>query len=230
MAAYRGANFIGEQIESILLQFGPSDELIIVDDASPDETVARVLEFEDPRITLIRAPRNQGYVKSFEQAVLASSGEYIFLVDQDDIWIPGRLDIMIFALTEFDVVASNFDILGGGSRGKVGILKAADSKHWLRNILGILVGYRPYYGCGMAMTRNMAATFTPVPTYLNESHDLWLALCGNARKSIVHLEAPTLHRRLHSENVTPRGWRSVGQIVKARVMITRLIVEAVRRS
>lgn len=230
MATYKGARYVVEQIESILVQLGPTDELLIVDDSSGDDTVATIEAIADPRIRLVEVLHNQGYVRSFEQAVLASRGDFIFLADQDDIWIPGRLINMLSALETRGVVASNFAILGGGSRGRVPKLKATDSNHFKRNILGTVIGYRPYYGCAMAMTREQAQIFAPIPEFIVESHDLWLALCGNIGKTMAHLEEPTLLRRLHEENVTPRGWRSLGTIVGARFMILRALVEAARRN
>ena len=80
------------------------------------------------------------------------------------------------------------------------------------------------------MTRQQAQVFAPIPSYIVESHDLWLALCGNVGKTIKHLEEPTLLRRLHEDNVTPRGWRSIRTILRARIMILRALVEAVRRN
>lgn len=230
MASYRGARYIQEQIDSILVQLGPTDELIVVDDASADNTVEIVKAIADPRIHLIEMTMNQGYVRSFEQAVLSSRGDFVFLADQDDVWLPDRLELMLGALQNSGVVASNFNVLGGKSRGGVPELRATDSTHYLRNILGTVVGYRPYYGCAMAMTRKQAKIFAPIPSYVVESHDLWLALCGNVGKTMSHLQEPTLSRRLHEDNVTPRGWRSLGSIVRARVMILRALIEAVRRT
>lgn len=230
MATYRGARYVREQVDSILQQLGANDELVVVDDASGDETAEIIKALQDPRIRIFEVAKNQGYVRSFEQAVLASRGHFIFLADQDDVWMPGRLELMLGALGNHNVVASNFAILGDGPRDGVPELTAADSSHFLRNILGTVVGYRPYYGCGMAMTRQQAEIFTPIPSYLVESHDLWLALCGNVGKSMVHLQEPTLWRRLHANNVTPRGWRSLSTILRARVMILRALSEAVRRT
>ena len=75
MASYRGALYIEEQISSILQELGPNDELVIVDDASPDDTVEVIREFNDPRVRLIQNASNSGYVRTFEKAVLASEGE-----------------------------------------------------------------------------------------------------------------------------------------------------------
>lgn len=230
MATYRGAEYVAEQIQSILVQLGPNDELIVVDDASPDETVEVVRGFHDSRLTLLEAAKNQGYVKSFEQGVLRSSGQYVFLADQDDVWLEGRLELMIDALKTSDVVATNFEVLGGGSRGAVRELRSSDSEHYFRNLVGIMIGYRPYYGCGMAMTRRQAEIFAPVPEFLVESHDLWLAICGNVGGSIRHLDEPSLLRRLHESNVTPRGWRPLPVILRARLMLVRCVILAYVRT
>lgn len=229
MATYNGSQYVAEQLASILAQLGPADEVVIVDDASTDDTVAQVRSLADPRIRLIRADANKGYVRSFEQAVLASRGSVIFLADQDDVWLDGRLDAMLAALQTHAVVASNFDVLGGGERPRIPRLRAADSGRHLANLWGILVGYRAYYGCGMAFRREVLRSFVPVPGYLTESHDLWLAILGNRGGSIGHLDRSTLLRRLHDTNATPRGWRSLSVILAARVVLLRLMAEAGRR-
>lgn len=226
LASYRGARYIKEQLESILTQLGPNDELVIVDDASPDDTVQRIRAFDDGRIRLIEARVNQGYVKSFEQAVLESRGEYILLADQDDVWLPRRLELIIDALQTSRVVASNFDVLGGGPRPNIPRLRREDSRRHAANLLGTLVGYRAYYGCAMGLRRDIVPLFAPVPRYLVESHDLWLAICGNLAGSIRHLDESTLLRRIHEDNATPRSWRSLSVIVGARVMLLRCIALA----
>ncbi|WP_454698921.1 glycosyltransferase family 2 protein [Arthrobacter humicola] len=226
LASYRGGRYIREQLESILAQLGPDDELVIVDDASPDDTVEHIRTFHDGRIRLIEAAVNQGYVRSFEQAALASKGQYILLADQDDVWVPGRLELMLGALQTSRVVASNFDVLGDGPRPNIPRLRGGDSRRHAANILGILVGYRAYYGCGMGFRRDMLSVFTPVPRYVNESHDLWLAICGNLAGSMRHLDESTLLRRIHDDNATPRSWRSLPVILRARIMLLRCIGQA----
>jgi glycosyltransferase involved in cell wall biosynthesis len=229
MASYRGASYIMEQLRSILEQLDSNDEVVIVDDASPDNTVAVIRSIGDPRIRLIQSPINRGYVRSFEAAVEASRGSYIFLSDQDDVWIPGRVADMVAALQTAPVVASNFAMLGGGPRPWIPLLQAGWDVKPFANLLGIMIGYRAYYGCGMAFRREMLPIFTPIPDYVHESHDLWLAICGNLGGGVAHLEKPTLMRRLHDSNETPAGFRSLSKIVTARIMLARLILESKRR-
>lgn len=229
MASYRGASYISEQLESILEQLDEHDEIVIVDDASPDNTVEIIRSVADPRIRLIESRGNRGYVRAFETAVLASRGSFVFLSDQDDVWVPGRVAAMVQALQSVRVVASNFEILGGHARPWIPPLSSTwDRRPWA-NLVGIMVGYRAYYGCGMAFRRDMLPIFTPIPPYLRESHDLWLAICGNLAGSVAHLEQATLLRRLHDSNETPAGFRSLGRIIAARIILARLVVEAQRR-
>lgn len=230
MATYRGTRFVGEQIASILKELGPDDELVVVDDASPDETADVIAKIADPRIRLVRSPSNKGYVRTFEEAVRLSKGKFVFLSDQDDVWIQGRLEKMLEALDTHKVVASNFDVLGGGPRPWIPPLRSSDSRRHLANLFAILIGYRAYYGCAMAFRRDAIPLFTPIPGYVRESHDLWLAICGNVAGSIAHLDDATVYRRLHDENQTPAGWRSLSKIIRARLMLVRLIVEAMLRA
>ena len=229
MASYRGAPFIAAQITSILAELGGEDELVIVDDASPDNTVEIIKAVTDPRVRLIQSPQNRGYVRTFEAAILASVGEYIFLSDQDDLWVPGRVKLMLEALESARMVATNFSMLDGGPRPWIPPLRSGMDSRTLANLFGIMVGYRAYYGCGMAFRRELVPVVTPIPAYVRESHDLWFAICGNVDGSIVHLEAPSLLRRLHDQNETPAGFRSLGRIAASRIMLARLIVEGRRR-
>lgn len=229
MASYRGAHYVRDQISSILKELGPHDELVIVDDASPDNTVDVIREFTDPRIRLIQNARNAGYVRTFEKAITASRGQFIFLSDQDDVWVPGRVENMLEGLRRSAMVATNFAMLGGGPRPWIPPLRTMMDSRRVANLFGIMVGYRAYYGCGMAFRRELIPVLTPIPPYVRESHDLWFAICGNLAQSIAHLEAPSLLRRLHEHNETPAGFRSVRRILAARLMLARLLLEASRR-
>ncbi|MCQ6271652.1 glycosyltransferase [Pseudarthrobacter sp. R1] len=230
MATYRGSKFVEEQLASILRELGPDDELVVVDDASPDETASIVGRVKDARVRLIVAPQNRGYVRTFEEAIRLSRGQFIFLSDQDDVWIEGRMAAMLAALESAQVVASNFEILGGGPRPWIPKLRSSDSRRNLANLWGILIGYRAYYGCAMGFRRDAIGLVVPIPPFVRESHDLWLAISGNMARSVAHLDEPTVFRRLHGENQTPAGWRSLRRIAAARIMLLRLMIEAFRRT
>lgn len=230
MAAYNGANHIAEQISSILPELGEHDELIIVDDHSTDNTTDIILGFEDGRIRLLETDVNAGYVRTFERALGEARGDFVFLSDQDDVWMPGRVEEMIGALGGNHMVVSNCEHFDGpAGRFHEIRLRTKDSRHRVRNIIGILVGYRLHWGCAMAFRQQILGQILPFPPHMNESHDQWIALVGNMNKSITYLETNTILHRLHGKNLTPAGLRRPSKILKARIAFAKNIVIAWHR-
>ncbi|MCT9624486.1 glycosyltransferase [Pseudarthrobacter equi] len=230
MATYNGQDYVAEQVQSILSQLTAEDELVIVDDASKDSTLDVVRRLQDPRIVLLPSAENKGYVASFEKAVSASRGEYIMLSDQDDIWLPGRVEKLMGALQTKDFAASNFTVFGGpANRYHKVQLKESDSNRWMANLVTTWIGIRPYYGCTMAFRAAAKKLILPFPEFLTETHDQWIAIVANLNRSMVHVAAPTVARRLHDENTTPKSRRPVAVILRARIMLLRAIFVALGR-
>ncbi len=185
MATYRGEAFVREQVESILVQLGRHDEIVVVDDASQDGTAEAVLAIGDPRIRLVRLTSNSGYVRAFERALNESRGRYLFFSDQDDVWPAGRLDTMLDSLQSASFVAGNYSVLGAGDTPPARFpLRPSFDLRRAQNLFGIMIGYRPYFGCGMGMTRDALSLVLPIPAIFTESHDLWTAIVGNTAKSM----------------------------------------------
>ena len=235
MATYNGAAFVGEQIRSILSELEPQDELVVVDDASRDDTLDVIRRIADPRIVLHPRDVNRGYVRTFEEAMQLAGGDVVMLADQDDVWIPGRRELFVRALQEGAVAASNLVLLGSDAplpsplRRVPWRLSARRSRQRLRNELRILAGIAPYFGCAMAMRRDVVDRVLPFPGFLTESHDLWLATFGNAHGLLVHIEQPTIRRRLHADNTSPSRPRGPAAVLRARWMLLRAWREALRR-
>lgn len=230
MATYCGREFVAEQIASILTQLGPDDELVIIDDASPDDTVEVLRSIDDPRIRLHCRDYNLGYVRTFAEALELASGEYLLLSDQDDVWTPDHVELMVAALRTSAVVATNLGTLAGPEaiRGPYGQqdwrLSSASSGHRLRNVLGILAGNMPYYGCAMGLRADTRARGAlPIPDFMPESHDLWFALYGNLAGSMRHLDQRTVQRRFHESNQTPNRPRGLRAVLASRLRLIRCI-------
>src|SRR5689334_22428623 len=94
IATYNGEKFIARQLETILAQLSPADEVVIVDDCSKDGTLAVIEGMKDGRLKVHSNKRNRREVYSFSRAIELARGEIIFLADQDDIWLPGRVTLM----------------------------------------------------------------------------------------------------------------------------------------
>jgi glycosyltransferase involved in cell wall biosynthesis len=228
LATYNGGRYLEDQLRSILDQLAATDEVVVVDDASTDDTLDRVRAFEDPQ--------NRGYVRTFEAALREARGDVLLLCDQDDVWIPGRVAAIVAALDDVDVVATNLATLNGVERirGPYGQrdwhLRAASSGRHVRNIVSTLAGNRPYYGCAMGVRRDALTTVLPFPPLLTESHDLWIALYGNVARSMRHLELRSVRRRFHDENASPDRPRGPVAVIRSRLMLVRAVIELWRRT
>lgn len=123
MASYNGARYIGEQLDSILgLKLGADDELIISDDGSSDGTmdILRKYQEKDGRVKVIRGP-GKGIKKNVEHAVRNAEGRYIFLADQDDIWMEGKVEKVMkaFAETGSGVVIHDAKVFRGENKSEI---------------------------------------------------------------------------------------------------------------
>jgi glycosyltransferase involved in cell wall biosynthesis len=111
MATYNGEKYISKQVESILVQLSEADELIISDDGSIDATLAIIKAFNDPRVKIFRNIHKSGPVGNFENALKNAKGEYIFLADQDDIWLSEKLNRHLSFHSQYDLVISDAEVV-----------------------------------------------------------------------------------------------------------------------
>lgn len=228
LATYNGEKYIREQLESILPQLIENDEIIVVDDKSTDGTERIIRTIDDKRIVFLVNDKRLGVNKNFEKAINLSKNEFIFLCDQDDIWTDNRVDVMINELKKENVelVSGNMqaiDNLGKRINFSFNDLKPLDSLNSKKNISKIFLGKAGYYGCAMAFRRSLLPIIVPIPDYV-ESHDLWIALIANYKKSNCHISETVLLRRVHGSNASIIK-RRLKEKIYARVIFVKSIVE-----
>lgn len=235
MATYNGADYVIEQLRSILDELEADDEVIVVDDASSDATVALIEAMNDPRVHVHTQPQNRGYVRTFEHAIVLASGDVLMLADQDDVWVPGRRAALLNGLKDAAVVASNLVLLGSDAplrsplTGRPWRLREVESRQRARNEIRILAGAAPYFGCAMAVRRDFIGAVMPFPGFLVESHDLWIATVANCFGELRHLEGASVRRRIHASNASSPRPRGVRAAFRSRWMLVLAWREAQRR-
>jgi Glycosyltransferases involved in cell wall biogenesis len=102
--AYKAARYIGQAIESVQAQTLTDWEMIIVDDASPDETTQVVQRYlDDPRIQLLQNEQNMGAGYTRNRALDVAQGEWIAVLDADDWYAPQRLEKLVRFAEEWGV-------------------------------------------------------------------------------------------------------------------------------
>ena len=203
MAAHNGARFIREQVESILSQLRPGDELIVVDDASSDDTVAILASYRDPRIRIIPQAPNCGVLKTFERALREATGEIIFLCDQDDIWRGDKIDKTLQAFKRLPgatLVLSNGDLIDSRGRLLQEALHAGD-----RLPLGVASNLlkNRYQGSTMAFRREILQAALPFPGGI-PMHDSWIGMVNAVVGRAVYLPQKLIFYRRHGDNATSR--------------------------
>lgn len=217
MATYNGSKFIREQLESILSQLPTDAEVVVADDGSTDDTLAIVNSFGDGRIRVLPPEKHLGVVYTYERALLASKGEFIFLADQDDIWLPGKVEKVLAALNDGDLVVHD-----------AWMLRPSDTQGspWVRS--GMLSEIRPYTkgvfanwwknsftGCCMAFRRSILDRALPFPRNL-PMHDQWLGLVAEKFFRVSYVTEPLVEYRQHSGNATHIGRSPAGVFQKTK--------------
>jgi glycosyltransferase involved in cell wall biosynthesis len=89
---YNGKEHLGEAIQSVLDQTYQNFELLVVNDASPDDPAEVMAKFDDPRIRYIVHERNRGVDQARSTGIRSSSGEIVAFLDQDDYYHPEKLE------------------------------------------------------------------------------------------------------------------------------------------
>lgn len=115
MPAYNAADYIAESISSVIGQTYSNWELIIIDDASQDDTIHIVEEHarQEKRIKLHPLPTNQGAGFARNIGIKASKGDFICFLDADDLWIPDKLRVQVEFMQAHDakVSYSSYDLM-----------------------------------------------------------------------------------------------------------------------
>lgn len=215
MAVYNGEKYIKEQILSILKQLKCNDELVISYDKSSDNTYRIISELavRDDRIKIFSGP-SRGIIKNFENALLNCKNDYIFLSDQDDIWLDNKVNDVIktFKDTGADVVLHDCMVIDEKNEAiSLSFFKLRHCKQgFLFNFL-----HNSYIGCCMALKQNFLSNVLPFPEKI-PMHDQWIGLIAEKKGSSAFLNVPLIKYRRHSNNASKLSHSELSEMVKNR--------------
>lgn len=227
MASFNGAKFIGEQLDSILAQLGPEDEVIVSDDASTDGTAEIVERYGDPRIRLLRFERDKTGFRvpelvgaNFENALKHARGEIVFLSDQDDVWVPEKVERMSAVLRDCTVAVSNAWLMYDEDKRCDRLLYR--DRIPLRNYF---LRRGKYYGCCMAFRGEMLPYLLPFPRRM-PLHDSWIGLVSELMGRACYIPEPLIYHRIHGTNTSENHHFSLRYKISYRL---RLLFDIYRR-
>ena len=204
LATYNGEHYIKEQVSSILSQLTKEDEVIISDDHSTDLTKDIILSFQDPRILFVSNDyKKRGYSGNFETALKLVRGSIIFMSDQDDVWLPNKVSLMINTLNHCDLVVSDAIITDKDlnpiflSHFKNANVKTGFFRNFAKT---------RYIGACMAFRKNVLDKALPFPKHLSLCpHDYWITLISEALFKVELLPTPLIYYRRHDKNASSGG-------------------------
>jgi|GEM_PF-502731 glycosyltransferase involved in cell wall biosynthesis len=238
LATYNGEKYLSKMLDSLVMQTRKADLVIAVDDGSKDRSVEILQEYQERLPLQITAlQQNGGHRAAFSKALeiakkQLNENDLVALADQDDIWLPNKLDIL-----EKNIETPN-------ENGKKPILVYGDAqiidakgnvidKSWrkLAHICTMLptkahiAGTNNVTGCLSLFRASLLSKITPIPTAVNV-HDAWISLIAQKQGSVRPIDEPVVQYRLHDNNSVGLGNKfSFDETCQRQVTWTSLLVE-----
>ena len=200
LCTYNGERFLQVQINSLLQQTYLNLEIIVSDDHSTDGTIAILEQYkDDPRFNISLQTINVGAISNFELATRKTSGEFVAFCDQDDIWLPEKIEKLFHAMGDRWLVYSDsilVDEKGQSLQKNLSQLRKMYSGADTRGFVFSNV----VWGHTMMINRQLLPYLLPIPKGV--PHDIWFALKATIFTGIVYLDEPLTLYRQHSKTVT----------------------------
>jgi glycosyltransferase involved in cell wall biosynthesis len=222
MAVCNGQRYLENQLSSILEQLNSDDEVIIVDDCSTDDSLSIIDSFSDLRIKVISNSSNLGVIRSFEKALNNTTGDIIFFSDQDDIWLPGKVETVsnYMEQSQYCAVVSNALVIDEDDK----IIH--DSYFFIRKIGSPGVWktfYRNnYIGCCMAIRSSIKPLILPFPDSI-PMHDIWIGIVCDFIGEVKFIQKPLVAYRRHLHNQTALSGNDWVKIIRKRFVLLILM-------
>lgn len=203
LSAYNGEKYIAEQIQSLQEQTVKDWTLWVRDDGSSDKTCEIVESFHnDERIKLIKG-ENVGVIKSFFALLKQETADYYFFCDQDDVWLPEKLELTLkeagqhdnhspnLYYTDLKVVNQELQVLSES-------MIKSQSDHANTQLVQELTE-NTVTGCTMMINHALAEIWQDTDDVI--MHDWYLAVAAAAKGKLIYIDRPTMLYRQHADNV-----------------------------
>ncbi len=213
LATYNGERYLAEQIDSVLAQRFDDWRLIARDDGSSDGTVAILQDYSarhpDRIVLLDDGDRGLGASGNFSRLMEYAAADYVMFCDQDDVWLPGKIDRLLEAMHALEaengsdiplIVHSDLTVVGRNleelhhSFWKFQTIDPAFGRSFNRLLIQNVVT-----GCASLCNRKLIETSLPVPPEAM-MHDWWLALVAASFGHVASVPEATVLYRQHGEN------------------------------
>ena len=201
MTTYNGGKYLRKQLDSLVNQTYKNIEVIVCDDCSKDDTISILESFKDKlNLKYFINEKNLGVVKNFEKAMGLCQGEYIALCDQDDIWLPKKIEILMKRLDNYSLIFSDAALIDTNDKiiGK-SFREFQKLTIWSHKPLVPLFFGNFVTGCTTLLTKDLVQKSLPIPEG-ERFHDWWLATVACKENGIKAINEKLVLYRQHSSN------------------------------
>lgn len=208
MATYNGEEYIREQMDSILKNHFQDFELHIYDDGSKDNTVSILEEYErnyPGKIFAHKNERNRGVIRNFLCAAQEMDADYYMFSDQDDYWLPDKIEKTFNKMKETEQGKTPVVVFGDAKVVDKDLKEICPSFHKHSNLdvtkldLVHLAMENKLIGCTIMFNRGLKEKLTEFPKEIR-MHDWWVGLVGAALGKVAYVDEPLLLYRQHGTN------------------------------
>lgn len=215
MTTYNGSNYIIKQLDSLKNQSRKIDELVICDDCSTDNTVELVNEYIKSNNlegwNIYSNENNLGFINNFKQAINKTTGDIIFLCDQDDEWCVNKISTMsdiIEKNKQVKLLSCSLAFIDENSKPYT----PSNIPSWYQKMISTSpeeitpidfinmcnANFAP--GCTMCFRREICDKYCNMDYEYELPHDWLLALIASVDNGYFHLNKPLINYRIHSSN------------------------------
>lgn len=210
LATYNGAKYLQEQLGSYLTQTLLPDELVVSDDGSTDDTLKIVEEFAKSapfEVVILPPGPRLGFSDNFIRAIEACTGEFVALSDQDDVWLPYKLERAHQFMRKGTLLSIHKSFITDSNLKIISILRQSIKQTMLVKPLTIFP-YIEGFGHTMMFRREIFKVVSPKlrpqqpenDKYIL-SHDTWVYTLACALGDIVKIDESLCYYRQHNSNL-----------------------------
>lgn len=217
LATYNGEKYLPQMLDSLASQTRAADFIAVIDDGSSDGTLAILNRYKGELPLQITAlEKNSGHRAAFSKALeLAmpqlSDDDFVALADQDDIWLPQKLERLEEEMNVQDA-NGNLPILVQGDAQVIDEKNRIIGESWRQmdhipetlSLRAILTGFTNVTGCMTLFRANLLRQVLPIPPQIFV-HDQWIAFCASAASGCRSIGSPVIQYRIHGENAIGLG-------------------------
>ena len=211
LSTFNGGSYIPDLLKSLQSQTFTGWRLIVRDDGSTDQTLSMLEHFKETypkKMTIIDEKKNLGPMRSFEKLMEYSSAQYMMFCDQDDVWLPHKIEESLARIQELEqknsgkaaLVFSDLEVVDEQ-------LNTIHSSFWnyskvdpdnVYNCYKLLIN-NPAPGCTFIMNKKVKQLVLPFPEQAR-MHDWWILLNVAESGVIDYIKRPGLLYRQHKKN------------------------------